>query len=172
MKVQCTRLNKIISTLKTESSSKLRVTILPKVCTYAVFSSQISLRRSLLWKYRAFCYQKPKRIFICAARKVHHSVRRFCTELWNLKRYYVLISCVEFHTKRTINMEGKSTNLFTPLSTTVAARYSWNSHIRLHVNTLNAELNPICYLLALLSRHFLHFSRIRVNMKNGLVTDN
>ena len=31
------------------------------------------------------------------------------------------------------------------------------------INTLNAELNPICYLLALLgAHHFLHVSRIRV----------
>ena len=30
-------------------------------------------------------------------------------------------------------------------------------------NPLNAELNPICYLLALLARHFLHVSSIRVN---------
>ena len=29
-------------------------------------------------------------------------------------------------------------------------------------NPLNAELNPICYLLALLGVHFLHVSRIRV----------
>ena len=29
-------------------------------------------------------------------------------------------------------------------------------------NRLNAELNPICYLLALLAHHFLHVSRIRV----------
>ena len=29
-------------------------------------------------------------------------------------------------------------------------------------NSLNAELNPICYLLALLAHHFLHVSRIRV----------
>ena len=30
-------------------------------------------------------------------------------------------------------------------------------------NLLNAELNPICYLLALLgAHHFLHVSRIRV----------
>ena len=29
-------------------------------------------------------------------------------------------------------------------------------------NPLNAELNPICYLLALLVHHFLHVSRIRV----------
>ena len=32
-----------------------------------------------------------------------------------------------------------------------------------HFNPLNAELNPICYLLALLGvHHFLHVSRIRV----------
>ena len=30
------------------------------------------------------------------------------------------------------------------------------------INPLNPELNPICYLLALLSHHFLHVSRIRV----------
>jgi hypothetical protein len=30
------------------------------------------------------------------------------------------------------------------------------------VNPLSAELNPICYLLALLAHHFLHVSRIRV----------
>ena len=29
-------------------------------------------------------------------------------------------------------------------------------------NPLNAELNPICYLLTLLAHHFLHVSRIRV----------
>ena len=29
-------------------------------------------------------------------------------------------------------------------------------------NPLNPELNPICYLLALLSQHFLHVSRIIV----------
>ena len=32
-----------------------------------------------------------------------------------------------------------------------------------HLNPLNPELNPICYLLALLgANHFLHVSRIRV----------
>ena len=30
------------------------------------------------------------------------------------------------------------------------------------INPLNAELNPICYLLALLAHHFFHVSRIRV----------
>ena len=32
----------------------------------------------------------------------------------------------------------------------------------LNFNPINAELNPICYLLALLAHHFLHVSRIRV----------
>ena len=31
-----------------------------------------------------------------------------------------------------------------------------------YINPLNAELNPICYLLALLAHHFLHVRRIRV----------
>ena len=30
------------------------------------------------------------------------------------------------------------------------------------INPLNTDLNPICYLLALLAHHFLHVSRIRV----------
>ena len=30
------------------------------------------------------------------------------------------------------------------------------------INPLNVELNPICYLLALLAHHFLHVKRIRV----------
>ena len=33
---------------------------------------------------------------------------------------------------------------------------------RLLFNPLNPELNPICYLLALLDHHFFHVSRIRV----------
>ena len=37
--------------------------------------------------------------------------------------------------------------------------------VMLRFNPLNAELNPICYLLALLgAHHFLHVSRIRVNL--------
>ena len=34
------------------------------------------------------------------------------------------------------------------------------------LNPLNPELNPICYLLALLeAHHFLHVSRIRVKLQ-------
>ena len=36
-------------------------------------------------------------------------------------------------------------------------------YLKFSFNTLNPELNPICYLLALLgAHHFLHVSRIRV----------
>jgi len=38
-------------------------------------------------------------------------------------------------------------------------------HLGIILNPLNAELNPICYLLALLgAHHFLHVSRIRVKL--------
>jgi len=38
-----------------------------------------------------------------------------------------------------------------------------SSSVQHFINPLNPELNPICYLLALLgAHHFLHVSRIRV----------
>jgi len=39
---------------------------------------------------------------------------------------------------------------------------SYVTHKSFQLNPLKPELNPICYLLALLSHHFLHVSRIRV----------
>ena len=42
---------------------------------------------------------------------------------------------------------------------------SSNKNIYQQLNALNPELNPICYLLALLgAHHFLHVSRIRVKL--------
>ena len=38
----------------------------------------------------------------------------------------------------------------------------WGKLHNEELNPLNPELNPICYLLALLAHHFLHVSRIRV----------
>jgi hypothetical protein len=41
------------------------------------------------------------------------------------------------------------------------------------INPLNAKLNPICHLLALLgAHHILHVSRVRVNCAAATVTDN
>ena len=40
-----------------------------------------------------------------------------------------------------------------------------SNFLKIHLNPLNAELNPICHLLALLGAHpILHVSRIRVNI--------
>ena len=46
--------------------------------------------------------------------------------------------------------------------------YSVYLSVSILYNPLNAELNPICHLLALLgAHHILHVSRIRVNLKRG-----
>jgi hypothetical protein len=40
----------------------------------------------------------------------------------------------------------------------------WTANIYIYINPLNAQLNPICHLLALLgAHHIFHVSRIRVN---------
>jgi len=41
-------------------------------------------------------------------------------------------------------------------------RVQWSLCVPTAFNPLNPELNPICYLLALLAHHFLHVNRIRV----------
>jgi hypothetical protein len=41
-------------------------------------------------------------------------------------------------------------------------QYRQDSVLALFINPLSPELNPICYLLALLAHDFLHVSRIRV----------
>jgi hypothetical protein len=39
----------------------------------------------------------------------------------------------------------------------------------MHLNTLNAQLNPICHLLALLeAHHILHVSRLRVELQYAI----
>jgi len=43
-----------------------------------------------------------------------------------------------------------------------ANRVRLHSRVPENFNPLKPELNPICYLLALLAHHFLHVSRIRV----------
>jgi hypothetical protein len=43
---------------------------------------------------------------------------------------------------------------------------TFKNAIKMMINPLNAELNFICHLLALLgAHHILHVSRIRVNIK-------
>jgi hypothetical protein len=48
--------------------------------------------------------------------------------------------------------------------------YAVNREFRLSIYPLNAELNPICHLLALLgAHHILHVSRIRINCSTIVV---
>ena len=67
------------------------------------------------------------------------------------------------------NLEGKCTNLqcflcgLPPIYFGDFINFKDTFYKRQDVNPLNAELNPICYLLALLgAHHFLHVSRVRV----------
>jgi transposase len=48
---------------------------------------------------------------------------------------------------------------FTPV---VNSKSDLKKKSNLQINPLSPELNPICYLLALLAHDFLHVSRIRV----------
>ena len=50
--------------------------------------------------------------------------------------------------------------MFSPEENTATCAVHWRSGC--HFKPLNAELNPICYLLALLAHHFLHVSSVRV----------
>ena len=62
-----------------------------------------------------------------------------------------------------IFMKKKSIRFFKTLFP--GSCYSYSSPYTLtFINPLNAELNLICHLLALLAHHILHVSRIRVNI--------
>jgi len=68
----------------------------------------------------------------------------------------------------------KNTQEFLSERTTLGSRTCrWENNTKIYpkelvygsidwINPLKPELNPICYLLALLAHHFLHVSRIRV----------
>ena len=62
----------------------------------------------------------------------------------------------------------KERDALSPLIFNLALEYTFGGSGQpewLEINPLNPELNPICYLLALLlAHHFLHVSRIRVKL--------
>jgi len=70
-----------------------------------------------------------------------------------LESRLIFIACLEKPTQTdptVLNLHGQSTQGIT---------------FTFGVNPLNPELNPICYLLALLgAHHFLHVSRIRIKL--------
>ena len=63
---------------------------------------------------------------------------------------------------RRLHLLGKNPRY--PLNRRRGGLQMWCGITDMLFNPLNPELNPICYLLALLGvHHFLHVSRIRVN---------
>jgi hypothetical protein len=56
--------------------------------------------------------------------------------------------------------------IYGPVKENELWRIRRNDELEAIINPLNAELNPIYHLLALLVHHFLHVSRIRVKAEN------
>jgi len=60
-------------------------------------------------------------------------------------------------------MLHRKEHLSTDTYPVITLSFRGSSLLQLQFNTLNAELNPICHLLALFGpHHILYFSRIRV----------
>ena len=93
-----------------------------------------------------------------AAAQLGHVGGGSCTKIWPVTEAVVTVLCTAddgcgWHPK---HVEWTCRIINRLLS--VASRWTV-------INPLNAELNPICHLLALLeAHHILHFSRIRVNI--------
>ena len=71
--------------------------------------------------------------------KLTVAFRNFAKRAWTERAYFA--SALRHTTRGLVTMKGIFSTVFNPL---------------------NPELNPICYLLALLAHHFLHVSRIGV----------
>ena len=79
----------------------------------------------------------------------------FFTPIW-----YSAYNSVIFYFPSLLGVESMNWYLFVN-----SLIMSLQQTLRLKFNPLNPELNPICYLLALLgTHHFLHVSRIRVKL--------
>ena len=77
------------------------------------------------------------------------------SSVWATLAYSVIEQQVRGHIMTTFMIHSESFN----------DRVSAKHFVPLTVNPLNPELNPICYLLALIgAQHFLHVSRIRVKL--------
>jgi len=73
---------------------------------------------------------------------------------------------ISFTMVRYINSIYRMVSTICCLYTIYYNLFKLNVHGSVHcINPLNAELNPICHLLALLgAHHILHVSRVRVNI--------
>ena len=111
-----------------------------------------------------------------SARKcLHHlllpscaSAPRHCTTLITFGEYSMVAATLHAVNPGSLHsmeeyVHSKLQSLRTFMTRSENARVFVRTCVRAVLNPLNAELNPICYLLALLgAHHFLHVSRIRV----------
>ena len=86
----------------------------------------------------------------------------YCFFLWETRSKTKIISSQNWRTPYQYPNSSSDKDLVKKLT---KCGYETQFMIFTSLNPLNAELNPICYLLALLgAHHFLHVSRIRVNI--------
>ena len=89
--------------------------------------------------------------------KIHRTTQKIHRETQQLERMRAVPRLCGFYPGICLTTEEKARKNLSQAITVFMALFLFN--------TLKPELNPICYLLALLgARHFLHVSRIRVKL--------
>ena len=95
------------------------------------------------------CPQKPEMLMYLCPQKLEMLM-------------YVCPQKLEIYFPRTSKLLNPEAENGGTASSVVKSEERTSDECQNSLNPLNAELNLICYLLALLAHHFLHVSRIRV----------
>ena len=84
-----------------------------------------------------------------------------CTMRWYI--HFTTHCCLSQHSSSGLDISCSFGDCLFLKCLSTTRYYGKKSHQeKCYINPLKPELNPICYLLALLAHHFLHVSRIRV----------
>jgi transposase len=119
-----------------------------------------------------------KEMYINILRHIRNAVRRKLPEEWRTNSWFLLHDNASTHWSVLVKDFSSMNNvtiqehlLYSPdlaladfylFLQLILALKGWGFCYATDIlNPLNPELNPICYLLALLAHHFLHVSRIR-----------
>ena len=113
---------------------------------------------NIIWRMRfAFCISKATNTHSEYIRSTSFPQQQQLHERSSILRYmYVYIATLVY-----VNNTGRELLMILAHSALLSEDIR-NIHSYFVLNPLNPELNPICYLLALLAHHFLHVSSIRV----------
>ena len=111
----------------------------------------------------------PKTSYIRST--LHHILWQLCLKRWKQLSEFGPFSCNSQITTGETNAHKPATG--PSLAPDESSRTLLLPFFTVHFNPLNAELNPIYHLLALLGvHHFLHVSSIRVNIISSVSTFN